>query len=190
MKISTITILAVITNFVAPSGSKGKVTALNMVKSQAIPFLKQPVLLDGSTIGDVGDVGFDPLDMAENPVLLENHREAEIRHCRIAMLGAAGWPLSELFDRSLANTFNLKPWVDTAERSIDPERRTREGITLLLGCRLGRGRICRDLHHSAQEETISADEYFPGSYFCSVVMCCPSECLSLAVSTSFLPDLT
>jgi hypothetical protein len=121
MKISTLTILAVITGsasaFVTPLGVKSQVTALNMAagdKSKAVPFLKQPALLNGSM---VGDVGFDPFDLAENPTLLENYREAEIRHCRIAMLGAAGWPLSELFDRSLANTFNLEPLVDSNDRA-------------------------------------------------------------------------
>jgi hypothetical protein len=201
MKISTITILAVITGtasaFVAPSGTKGKVTALNVAagKSKAIPFLKQPALLDGSM---VGDVGFDPFDLAENPVLLENYREAEIRHCRIAMLGAAGWPLSELFDRSLANTFNLQPVVDAADRAP----------SILNG---GLGKISPyywafilgfagfiEAYTIQRKKSIPAEEYFPGSKLCCLVLCLLSCCvgttisqrLSLAVLISILPDLT
>jgi hypothetical protein len=83
-------------------------------KSKSIPFLPRPPLLDGSM---AGDVGFDPFGLAENPTLLGNYREAEIRHCRIAMLAAAGWPLSELFDRSLAKGFNLPTIVDINDRA-------------------------------------------------------------------------
>jgi hypothetical protein len=171
MKISTITILAVITGtasaFVTPSATKGKATALNMAagdKSKAVPFLKQPSLLNGSM---VGDVGFDPFDLAENPTLLENYREAEIRHCRIAMLGAAGWPLSELFDRSLANTFNLQPLVDGNDRAP----------SILNG---GLGKVSPfywafilgfagfiEAYTIQRKKTMPAEQYFPGSkFFC------------------------
>lgn len=30
-------------------------------------------------------------------------REAEIKHCRLAMLAVVGWPLAELFDKSIAD---------------------------------------------------------------------------------------
>lgn len=30
-------------------------------------------------------------------------REAEIKHCRLAMLAVVGWPLAELFDKPIAN---------------------------------------------------------------------------------------
>ena len=36
-------------------------------------------------------------------------REAEIRHARLAMLAAVGWPLSELFDGPLAGMLGAKP---------------------------------------------------------------------------------
>ena len=45
------------------------------------------------------DVGFDPLGFAKNKEDLLNYREAEIKHARLAMLAAAGWPLSELFGK-------------------------------------------------------------------------------------------
>jgi light-harvesting complex II chlorophyll a/b binding protein 4 len=36
-------------------------------------------------------------------------REAEIKHCRLAMLAVVAWPLQELFDKPIADFFNLPP---------------------------------------------------------------------------------
>jgi hypothetical protein len=50
-------------------------------------------------VGDktlAGDMGFDPLDFADTPDALAWYREAEIKHARLAMLAAFGWPASEL----------------------------------------------------------------------------------------------
>ena len=55
-------------------------------------------------VGDeylAGDFGFDPLLLADTPKKLLWFREAEIKHARLAMLAAVGWPLSELFDGPL-----------------------------------------------------------------------------------------
>lgn len=38
---------------------------------------------------------------------LVNMREAEIKHCRLAMLAVVGWPLAELFDKPLADNLGL-----------------------------------------------------------------------------------
>jgi hypothetical protein len=38
---------------------------------------------------------------------LTNMREAELKHCRLAMLAAAGWPIAELFDKQLADAAGL-----------------------------------------------------------------------------------
>ena len=43
-------------------------------------------------------------------------REAEIKHSRLAMLAAAGWPLSELLDRKIASALNLDPVLDASDR--------------------------------------------------------------------------
>jgi hypothetical protein len=203
MKISTVCILAVITStasaFVAPSGTKsGTKTSLSMAgKSKAIPFLKQPALLDGSMIGDVG---FDPFDLAENPILLGNYREAEIRHCRIAMLGAAGWPLSELFDRSLANTFNLQPVVDANDRAPSILNGGLGKISPYYWVTILAVAAFIEAYTINRKNNIPAEVYFPGSKLCCVVSraSCSglwvettiSKCLSLAELTSFLPDLT
>ena len=55
--------------------------------------LPRPELLDGT---HAGDRGFDPLGFVKTKNDLFNMMEAEVRHCRLAMLCAAGWPLSEL----------------------------------------------------------------------------------------------
>jgi len=58
----------------------------------------------------VGDVGFDPFGFAgEDKDTLMNMREAEIKHGRLAMLAAVGWPLAELFDKSIAGFLGLEP---------------------------------------------------------------------------------
>jgi hypothetical protein len=141
------------------------------------------------------------LDLAENTVLLENYREAEIRHCRIAMLGAAGWPLSELFDRSLANKFDLKPLVDGADRAPSILNGGLGKVSPYYWVAILAVAAFVEAYTIQRKKTISADEYFPGSKLCSVVLCriayiglsvetATSKCLSLAVLTSCLPDLT
>jgi len=71
--------------------------ALSAEKSQALPFLNRPPLLDGSM---AGDVGFDPLGLSNiDDVGIDLYwlREAEIKHCRVAMLAAAGFLQVECF---------------------------------------------------------------------------------------------
>jgi hypothetical protein len=66
-------------------------------KSKALPFANRPKLLDGSM---PGDVGFDPFGFAgADKASLMYMREAEIKHCRLAMLAVAGWIFAELFDK-------------------------------------------------------------------------------------------
>jgi len=67
--------------------------------SQSLPFLARPAALTGEI---PGDVGFDPLGFAQSSSELFNYREAEIKHARLAMLAAAGWPLSEVLDKKIA----------------------------------------------------------------------------------------
>ena len=50
-------------------------------------------------VGDktlAGDFNFDPLQFADTPEKLAWYREAEVKHARLAMLAAFGWPVSEL----------------------------------------------------------------------------------------------
>ena len=45
---------------------------------------------------------FDPLNLAKDKATLLQFRAAEIKHARLAMLAAAGWPVAESWDRGLA----------------------------------------------------------------------------------------
>lgn len=82
--------------------------------SAALPFMERPAALTGSM---AGDVGFDPLGFAKSKEDLMNYREAEIKHGRLAMLAAAGWPLSEVFDKKIAGVLDLPAVVDSADRA-------------------------------------------------------------------------
>lgn len=64
-------------------------TALNVVARNAAwaPGSDAPGHLDGSL---AGDFGFDPLGLGTDPETLSYYRQAEIVHCRFAMLGVAG----------------------------------------------------------------------------------------------------
>jgi hypothetical protein len=68
------------------------------------PIFSPPAILDGSM---AGDFGFDPLNLATNQQDLNLYREAEIRHSRLAMLAVVGWPLSELWQSSIASKLDL-----------------------------------------------------------------------------------
>lgn len=83
------------------------------VNSASLPFLPRPQYLDGSL---AGDVGFDPLNFAKSSSSLLNYREAEVKHARLAMLAAAGWPVSEVFDKKIAAAFNMAPVLDSSDR--------------------------------------------------------------------------
>jgi len=82
--------------------------------SQSLPFLERPEFLTGEM---AGDVGFDPFNFAKSAEDLMNYREAEVKHGRLAMLAAAGWPLSEVLDKKIASTFGMAPILDATDRA-------------------------------------------------------------------------
>merc|ERR1712071_467236 len=97
--------------------------------SKAIPFVKRPANLDGSF---PGDVGFDPFGFGgDSKESLTYMREAEIKHGRLAMLAVVGWPIAELFDKSIAAALGLPSALTSTGESpsllnggldkIDPE---------------------------------------------------------------------
>lgn len=94
-------------------GDSGEVDS-DAIMSQALPFATRPLMLTGEL---PGDAGFDPLGFAKSREDLMNYREAEIKHARLAMLAAAGWPLSELFDKKIALALHLTPLVDSSDRA-------------------------------------------------------------------------
>lgn len=81
--------------------------------SASVPFLQRPALLDGSL---PGDRGFDPFNFSSDQDSLQWYRTAEIKHARLAMLAAVGWPLAELFDRKLAYMFDMRPLLVFQDR--------------------------------------------------------------------------
>lgn len=85
----------------------------DVLMSEALPFLPRPAVLDGEL---VGDYGFDPLGFAKSKDDLAFMRQAELKHSRIAMLAAAGWPLSELFDKKFASLLHMKPLLVEGDR--------------------------------------------------------------------------
>merc|ERR1719440_2181968 len=58
-----------------------------------LPKIKTMMVGDGTL---AGDMNFDPLMIADTPEKLAWYREAEVKHARLAMLAAFGWPVSEV----------------------------------------------------------------------------------------------
>lgn len=82
--------------------------------SESIPFFSCPPALRYSDLA--GNVGFDPLGLAKNKEQLWEYREAEIKHARLAMLAAIGWPVSELLDRDIADFFQAPVMLGEGDR--------------------------------------------------------------------------
>ena len=76
--------------------------------------VKASAILDGSL---AGDVGFDPLGFSSSTKTLYWMREAEIKHARLAMLAAAGWPLSELWHKEIAGAFGFPSILANGDRA-------------------------------------------------------------------------
>jgi len=91
--------------YLAKQGSRStSATRLAPVRMQAeqeatppppppLPKIKTMRVGDGTL---AGDLNFDPLEISNTPGALAWYREAEIKHARLAMLAALGWPVSEL----------------------------------------------------------------------------------------------
>merc|ERR1712025_396987 len=60
-----------------------------------LPKIKTMRVGDGTL---AGDANFDPLQISDSPAALAWYREAEIKHARLAMLAAFGWPVSEILN--------------------------------------------------------------------------------------------
>ncbi len=76
--------------------------------------VKAPKTLDGSL---AGDVGFDPIGFSKSTKTLYWMREAEVKHSRLAMLAAVGWPLSELWHKEIAKVFGLSSILASGDRA-------------------------------------------------------------------------
>lgn len=95
-----------------PEAPKPKVAK----NAQWFPFgIKAPLLLDGTL---AADAGFDPLRLGSSNIQnLYWMREAELKHARLAMLAAVGWPVSEIFHKELASAWNLPSILATNDRA-------------------------------------------------------------------------
>jgi len=92
---------------ISPLAFRAPVSALRMtaeLQPQTPPEVTTPIeevlpAIKTMRVGDgtlAGDMNFDPLGLSGNPASLAWYREAEIKHARLAMLAAFGWPVSEL----------------------------------------------------------------------------------------------
>lgn len=72
-----------------------------------------------------GNVGFDPVGFSGDANLLQYYREAEMKHARLAMMAAVGWPAAELLDRPIATAVRI--WAFSESTAI-----TRVTLDLLL----------------------------------------------------------
>ena len=101
--------------------------------SHSLPFIPRPDYCDGTL---AADVGFDPLGLvtlpkpgwfpqqlwgaggAEPARRLAWLREAEVKHARLAMLAAAGWPLAELWHGAASSATGLPFGLDLTEGRV------------------------------------------------------------------------
>jgi len=99
------------------TGRQGNSVMKKVYENTLFSFLPRPEYLDDTY---AADAGFDPLGLvmmdgpwwnvpcASTPKRrLAWMREAEVKHSRLAMLAAAGWPLSELWNAKIADWFEL-----------------------------------------------------------------------------------
>lgn len=147
--------LAAVEEEMTPAVAVSKAVAPEM--SMSLPFMARPAALDGSM---AGDVGFDPLGFARSQEDLMNYREAEVKHARLAMLAAAGWPLSEVFDKKIAGVFGLAPVLDASDRAPSILNGGLDKISPVywVGCLLLAGAI--DVYGISQK---GKPGYFPGN---------------------------
>ena len=103
------------TGIATEEASGSLVTQKGKKMSESIPFLQCPQVLKESELS--GNFGFDPLGMAKNKEQLWEMREAEIKHARLAMLAAIGWPVSELMDKNIADFFGAPAMLVEGDRA-------------------------------------------------------------------------
>lgn len=78
------------------AGNSRRSISRGAVREVWYPGVPAPEHLDGSM---VGDNGFDPLGLGTDPATLSWYRQAELQHCRWAMLGVVGVLVPEILDK-------------------------------------------------------------------------------------------
>jgi hypothetical protein len=82
--------------------------------------LESGLLKQGSILEDnlmVGNKGFDPAGFATSQEKLDEYREAELKHGRLAMLAAVGWPVSEYLQPILAKQYGAPDLLAAGEKA-------------------------------------------------------------------------
>merc|ERR1719353_2294271 len=89
----------------APTARPLRAPSVSVVMSDEVPPPPAAPSMAALKVGNkvlAGDWGFDPLQLGD-PEKLSFYREAEIKHARLAMLAAAGWPLAEKLNGPLSS---------------------------------------------------------------------------------------
>mmetsp|Transcript_12044 Transcript_12044/g.18495 ORF Transcript_12044/g.18495 Transcript_12044/m.18495 type:complete len:224 (-) Transcript_12044:1018-1689(-) len=142
--------------------------------SAAIPFLKRPPQLQNQY---AGDVGFDPFNFSSSsPEQLTYYREAEVKHARLAMLAAVGWPSSELFDQPITKfidaqwSLDLSPMLNENDRvpsllngGLDNISPIFWGVCLGLSAAIDL-RGVQNARYKTQFNEADGESYLPGDY--------------------------
>ncbi|GAX12480.1 light-harvesting complex II chlorophyll a/b binding protein 2 [Fistulifera solaris] len=108
MKLSTVIALILAAQSAAFAPHNARV-AQRTRSTQSFSSMDRNSVLDGSY---PGDRGFDPLGFSNSKPALYQYRQAEIKHARLAMLAAVGWPVSEVLNPKIADYFHLSPTID------------------------------------------------------------------------------
>lgn len=137
-------------------------------KAQWFPIIdmKAPEMLDGSL---AGDVGFDPLGFSSSKKTLYWMREAEVKHARLAMLAAIGWPLSELWHRELAHMLHMDSLLasgDKAPSIINGGLSNVYATSVLVASSLVAGFLEKKAMDTGEIfwNSVKPDNYVPGNY--------------------------
>lgn len=120
MSLVTLASSAALGFYSTPSAAPKKLSASGNV-GQYPAFGSPSEVRPGYDTGLPGDVGFDPLGLANFDLLLDSatdkqrsaalvlrdYRDAELKHGRLAMLAAVAFPLQELINPKLAAAFHM-----------------------------------------------------------------------------------
>jgi len=99
----------------APLSFRGASVVMTVAKGSDSVW-SDPVAAHSSTLS-IADVPFDPLNLANKDNLVQ-YREAEIKHGRVAMLAALGWPAAEELEPFFSKLFGLNDELaETAGRA-------------------------------------------------------------------------
>ncbi|CDY43936.1 hypothetical protein HID58_060494 [Brassica napus] len=112
---------------VSKSAASVRAVAADPERPIWFPGSTPPEWLDGSL---PGDFGFDPLGLSSDPESLKWNVQAEIVHCRWAMLGAAGIFIPEFLTK--IGILNTPSWYTAGEQEYFTDKTTLFVVELIL----------------------------------------------------------